>query len=329
VDMCQFLLEEGITPDVTEPFTQKTPLHIAAYFGYIEVAKVLKKFRATLDAQDCIACSPIHYAAMNQKKDLILFFLENRIETSVQSIFGNMLDILIRKKSIGLVDFFSSIGGVDTLSPYYFLSFVLRRSIDDGEWTPFHSAAVSGQTEIVKMLMQKFPFMEAIKRGLGYARLETSTSPADLALLEGNPLIKKMLHLEKDTDEYRRVFMKKNWYETDFPKRKELCNAIRYRNIEKVNEIIRNQGVEVIFQREEKTRIERYCQSLENPNALDFATYVYSLPFFDFLIKERVEIPIDEFLIDERQSSLFFNWALMAVHPLGEGFLKCIEKERI
>lgn len=329
-EICQFLLEEGITPDVTEPFTQKSPLHIAAYFGYLEVAKVLEKFGAALDAEDCIACSPIHYAAMGEQKDLILFFLENRIELSVQSIFGNTLDILIRKKSLNLVDFFSNISGVESLDSYYFSSYTPRRSIDDSEWTPFHSAAVSGQVKIFEMLMRKFPFVPAIKNTeLGYARLEAAVSPADLVLLEGNSSIKKMLHMEKDTDEYRRVFMKQNWYETGFPKRKELCNAIRYRNIEDVKEIIKNQGVEAIFQRAEKTREERYWQALENPNALDFADYVYSLPFFDFLIEKRVEIPIDEFLIDERQSDLFFNWALMEVHPLGEGFLKNMEKEEI
>jgi hypothetical protein len=147
-------------------------------------------------------------------------------------------------------------------------------------------------------------------------------SPADLALLEGTASIKKRLQVDQDTDEYRSVFMKKNWYETDFPKRKELCDAIRYRDIKKVKEIIRNQGIGVIFQREEKTRADKHFESLEKPNALDFAAYVYSLPFFDFLIEKRIEIPINEFLIVERASNLFFNWALMEVHPLGEGFLK-------
>lgn len=329
VEICQFLLEEGITPDITEPFTQKAPLHIAAYFGHLEIAKVLKKYGAALDVEDCIACNPIHYAAMGKQKNLILFFLENRIELSVQSIFGNVLDILIRKKSLDLVNFFSNIGGVEPLDTYYFSSYIPRRSLDDGAWTPFHSAAVSGQAEIFDMLMRKFPFMPAIKKGLGYARLENSTSPEDLAVLEGTPSIKKMLQVEQDTDEYREIFMKKNWYETDFPKRKELCDAIRYRNIEKVKELIKNQGIGVIFQREEKSRSDKCFESLEKPNALDFATYVYSLPFFDFLIEERIEIPVDEFFIGERLSHLFFNWALMEVHPLGEGFLKHIGKEEV
>lgn len=321
VEMCEFLLEEGITPDVIEPFTQKTPLHIAAYFGYLEVAKILGQFGAALDAEDCIACSPIHYAAMGKRKDLILFFLENRIELSTQSIFGNVLDILVRKKSLGLVDFFSNIGGVESLDNYYISGYGPSHSIDDNEWTPFHSTSVSGQMKIFEILMRKFPFVPAIKKTeLGYSRSETSVSPAELAVLEGNSSIKKMLQVEKDTDEYRRAFMKQNWYETGFPSRKELCNAIRYRNIENVNEIVRNQGIGAIFERAEK----KDCPSLENPNALDFAAYVYSLPFFDFLIEKRIKIPIDEFLIHERLRELFFNWSLMEVHPLGEVCLKSI-----
>jgi ankyrin repeat protein len=298
VEICQFLLEEGITPDITEPFTKKTPLHIASYFGHLSVARVLRKFGASLDAEDRIVCRPIHYAAMAKQKDLILFFLENRIEPAVQSIFGNVLDILIRKKSLSLVDFVSNIDGVVALDTYYFSSDTPGRSIDDGEWTPFHSAAVSGQVEIFDMLMRKFPFMPAIKRGLRYARLENSTSPADLALLEGSLSIKKMLQVDQNTDEYRRTFMKKNWYETDFPKRKELCDAIRFRNIEKVKEIVRNRGIDVIFQREKKTRSQKYFVSLEKPNALDFATYVYSLPFFlIFLWKNGLRFLLMSFLL--------------------------------
>jgi hypothetical protein len=328
VEICQFLLEEGITPNITEPFTGKTPLHIAAYFGHLELAKVLKKFGAALDSEDYIASNPIHYAAMGKQKDMILFFLENRIEPAVQSIFGNVLDILIRKKSRDLVDFVSNIDGVVALDTYYFWRYTPRRSINDGAWTPFHSAAVSGQVEIFEMLMRKFPFMPALKKGLRYARLEKSTSAADLAVLEGITSIKKILQIEQDTDEYRRVFMKRNWYEKDLPERKELCDAIRYRNIEKVKELIRNQGIDVIFEREKKTRSERYWASSEKPNALDFAALVYSLPFFEFLIENRLEIPIDEFLITERRSNLFFNWAFMEVHPLGEGCMKNIGTER-
>lgn len=322
-EICQFLLEEGITPDITEPFTKKTPLHLAAYFGYLEVAMILEKFGASLDVEDCIGCSPIHYAAMGKQKDLILFFLKSRIELSIQSIFGNVLDILIRKKSQDLLDFFSNIGGIESVDNYYISIYGPDRSIDNNEWTPFHSASVSGQVKIFEMLMRKFPFVPAVKNTeLGYSCSETSVSPADLAVLEGNLSIKKMLQVEKDTGEYRRDFMKQNWYETGFSSRKELCNAIRYRNIENVNEIIRSQGMQVIFERAEK----KDCPSLKNPNALDFAAYVYSLPFFDFLIEKRIEIPMNEFLIHERLRELFFNWALMEVHPLGEGFLKNIEK---
>lgn len=326
LEICQFLLKEGMTPDITEPFTMKTPLHLAAYFGHLEIVKTLRDFGAFLDAKDCIGCSPIHYAAMGQKKDLILFFIENQIKLSTQSIFGNVLDILIRKKDFGLVEFFSNIGGLEPLDNKYMPYDCPRRSINDRDWTPFHSAAVSGQVKILEMLIRKFPCVLAIKKNvLGCCGLRRETSVADLAVLEGTSSIKKKLQLDhEDTQEHRKLFMKRNSYETDFSYRKELCDAIRYRDIKKLKEVIKIKGVESLFEREEKKGF--FTSDLENPNACDFATFVYSLPFFDFLIEKQIEIPIDEFLIVEREDEVFFNWALMEVHPLGEGCLKSIQE---
>jgi len=89
------------------------------------------------------------------------------------------------------------------------------------------------------MLLHKFPHLSAITKGqLTYSRLASFTSVLDLALLEGNPTIKKLLNLQKNTDEYRSIFMKENRYETDFPNRKEICNAIRYRDMKKLQDVI-------------------------------------------------------------------------------------------
>jgi len=147
VEICEFLLKQGITPDITESLSLKTPLHIAAYFGHLEVVKVLKKYRANLDINDSISSKPIHYAAMGVNKDLILFFLENQTKPSAQSLFGNILDILIRKKSLELVDFFSNIGGIDCLDSNYFPHSTPERGFENS-WSPFHSAAISGQEKI-------------------------------------------------------------------------------------------------------------------------------------------------------------------------------------
>ncbi len=41
LEVCDFLLKQGITLDITEPLSLKTPLHIAAYFGHLEVVKLI------------------------------------------------------------------------------------------------------------------------------------------------------------------------------------------------------------------------------------------------------------------------------------------------
>jgi len=321
--MCRFLLEEGITPNVIEPFTGKTAVHIAAYLGLLDVVKVLRDFGADLSLKDHLDCAPIHYAAMGKHKEMILFFLQNHIKTSLQSVFGNVLDILIRKKCVELVDFFSNINGVEALDTEYFFNDFPDRSLSDVEWTPFHSAAVSGQIETFKMLRDKFPYLPVLEKpALSYRKIGESTTPLDLAILEGHDEIVGELGVEQESDEYRKRFMARNWYETDFPKRKELCNAIRYRDIEKIDQVVEKQGVEILFQRQEKSRSEKFFQTLELPNALDFANYMYALEFFDYLIEKRIEIPRCEFSTHERLNTLFFNWALMEVHPFGEGFIK-------
>jgi ankyrin repeat protein len=203
-EMCKVLLEEGITPSVTEPFTGKTPLHFAAYLGHVEIAKTLKEFGADLLAQDFLCCSPIHYGAMGKHRDMITFFLRNKVKTSIQSNFGNVLDILIRKKSVELVDFFSNVNGVESLDIAYFWDCTPSRSIDYEEWTPFHSAAVSGQVEIFNMLMEKFPFVPEVTKPKLYVDLESAVSSLDLALLEGHTSISKMLGFKKDVKKYRK-----------------------------------------------------------------------------------------------------------------------------
>jgi len=238
VEICEFLLKQGITPDITESLSLKTPLHIAAYFGHLEVVKVLKKYRANLDINDSISSKPIHYAAMGVNKDLILFFLENQTKPSAQSLFGNILDILIRKKSLELVDFFSNIGGIDCLDSNYFPHSTPERGFENS-WSPFHSAAISGQEKIFEMLLHKFPHFICNNKGsVNLFSISVLYFCFGLGPFRGNPTIKKLLNLQKNTDEYRSIFMKENRYETDFPNRKEICNAIRYRDMKKLQDVI-------------------------------------------------------------------------------------------
>lgn len=321
VEICTFLLEQGITPDVTDPYTSKTPLHIAAYSGHLEVVKILKKFHATLDIQDSIFTTPMHYAAMKKNKDLILFFLENNIKASSQSLFGNILDILIRKKDFELVDFFSSIGGVDCIDSALF-RYDIPRQRDQEEWTPFHSAAVSGQENIFEMLINKFPYLPSkTNEKLTCSLEDSSVSVYDLAILQGSQKIKQLLHIDISTEQYRNEFMKLNNYEEGFPDRKEVCSAIRHRDMKMLQSFVESKREAFLFEREKGK------WSLEPPNALEFAEYLYCLPFFDFLLENKIEIPEREFFPRNSPLEFFINWALMEAHPKGEMFFKNIETE--
>ena len=110
--------------------------------------------------------------------------------------------------------------------------------------------------------------------------------------------------------------MKENRYETDFPNRKEICNAIRYRDMKKLQDVIEKKGESSLFEREKKEG------SLDPPNSLGFGNYLYSLPFFDFLLEQQIQIPESIFFPQNTFQEFFLNWALMEAHPHGEKFLK-------
>jgi hypothetical protein len=115
-EICQFLISQKISPTVAETFSQKTPLHIAAYFGHMEVAEVLINLGAKITgrkSRDYLNCHPLFYAALGEQEQMLFLFLGithligpkgSRLDFTAKTVacMGNILDILIRKRNFAL-----------------------------------------------------------------------------------------------------------------------------------------------------------------------------------------------------------------------------------
>ena len=173
IDICKYLIDKGMDPDVREKYSGKTPLHIADYLGNIECAQTLFENGAEVlfskRSVDDVGCYPAHYAAMTGSKELIDFFLKIpkldrfRIKRSqcslrILSYAGNILDILIRKRNHGLLDYYASIGipdAVETNPRVFSTLYVGYRN--EHQWTPFHHAACLGDIRSLQILLKHFP----------------------------------------------------------------------------------------------------------------------------------------------------------------------------
>ena len=63
--------------DHVEPENGRAPLHLAAEFNHIEIAKELLLHEARLDRKDIMGKSPIYMAASGGHADMLKVFLEH------------------------------------------------------------------------------------------------------------------------------------------------------------------------------------------------------------------------------------------------------------
>lgn len=61
-----------------EDMTRKTPLHLAAQHGHLEICKDLIESQADVNASDNFGCSPIYLACKHAKAPIVQFLLQNK-----------------------------------------------------------------------------------------------------------------------------------------------------------------------------------------------------------------------------------------------------------
>ena len=118
-----------------------TPLHIAARYGYTEIARLLIKNGATVNKTDEDRWTPLYAAAYNGRPETVKLLLEAWADASIKNKISDApFHIAARKGHTEMVKLLIA-EGADV-------------SITDGdENAPLHIAAQKGHTEIVKLLI--------------------------------------------------------------------------------------------------------------------------------------------------------------------------------
>lgn len=334
-DICEFLISEGVSPNIKESFSKKNPLHIAAYLGHLEAAQTLLRcgWKASrTKAEDILHCLPIHYAAMGEKKEMISLllrtgypgkFLGDGYGISTTSCLGNCLDILIRKRNLELVDFFSASEGISSVeaNPRLTIGINLFKYQNELPWTPFHSAAVMGNMEMVELLFNRFPhaycFCEEFRDSF-------ACSPAEVALAEGHTEIARMLGDTRSVESCRQDIDHLFVQEDEIvPYAQDLLDAIRTRNFAWVDKLLAEWGGDDIFY--EQIFYEDYKSSYRKKDKLTAFSAIsrsYAFSFSEFFQERDISIADWEFIQRDSKEQVFFNWTMMEkVSPFCLGWI--------
>jgi len=339
-DVCEYLIHKGIDPDVSEKYSGKNPLHFASYLGHMESVFALCRNGAealySKKSVDALGCHPIHYAATSGNKKMIDFFLNipkfDQISTkrslcSVRRLsgLGNILDILIRKRNQTLLDYYSPIGGphaVET-NPNIFSAMYVGYN-NENQWTPFHFAAVLGDIDALQILLKHFPNASSLDEDF---KNQYCFLPGEVALAEGHVEAAKLLGYEGDIESYRQSMKVFSLRDGESKSMEVLANAVINRDEKSIDDFLNKNGVEAFSRQSFKTDIRKYY-SEDNLNLYSIACRTFAFSFLNALIEKGVSIPDNEFSrfpIRDAVELPFFNWALMDINPLGEGFFKKVE----
>ena len=75
-----FLLQNNVTIDIStnEQYNNFTPLHYALHNDYVPMAKVLLDYNASINTQDSVGNTLLHYAAIFGRVDIVKLFLQKK-----------------------------------------------------------------------------------------------------------------------------------------------------------------------------------------------------------------------------------------------------------
>lgn len=192
-------------------YTKRTPLHIAAINGNIEIVQFLLKCNMNINSIDSNKMTPLNYACMNRHIEVARLLKENGGYINENSDMGTLFCSLAYKRDIETIRIFHECGANLILADY-------------DNRTMAHIAAAEGQLEIMKLLVNEtnFDIMKKDRWGntpaddctdeiKGLIKSKFNISNSLITLVKSKKPVKKVLrHIPHQVYNLRRASADKN-----------------------------------------------------------------------------------------------------------------------
>ncbi|XP_068094527.1 serine/threonine-protein phosphatase 6 regulatory ankyrin repeat subunit B-like [Hyperolius riggenbachi] len=144
--LVKLLVENHMASIDAMSLTKRTPLHLAALSGQLDVCNSLLNMRADANATDIYGQTPLHLAAENDHSEVVKLFLKNRPElvTSANMDGSTCAHIAAAKGSVAVIKELLRFNSNGVISA--------RNKTSDS--TPLHLAAAGGHAEVVRVLLE-------------------------------------------------------------------------------------------------------------------------------------------------------------------------------
>ncbi|XP_050796459.1 serine/threonine-protein phosphatase 6 regulatory ankyrin repeat subunit B-like isoform X2 [Gopherus flavomarginatus] len=144
--LVKLLVETHLASIDAMTLTKRTPLHLAALTGQLDVCTSLLSMSADVNATDMQGQTPLHLAAENDHSEVVQFFLKHKPElvTSANVEGSTCAHIAASKGSIAVIK---------ELLKFNKMGATTARNKTSNS-TPLHLAAAGGHGEVVKVLLQ-------------------------------------------------------------------------------------------------------------------------------------------------------------------------------
>jgi ankyrin repeat protein len=144
IQKVRFLLPLGADVNARDPYASMSPLMMAAYDGYTEIAKLLIEKGAEINAKGGVDMdmTPLVYAASQDRFDMVKLLIENGANVNIKTKYGWTP-----------LFFAASRGAVDIAKLLIDKKADVNVTLPTGE-TVLSEAEKAGKTDLVKMLRQ-------------------------------------------------------------------------------------------------------------------------------------------------------------------------------
>jgi ankyrin repeat protein len=141
-EIVEWLLSHGVDPNIPGDTDVFTPLHMAAWFGQVEVSRILLQHKVDQNALDKHGQTPLHLASQQGHIDVARLLLEHGVDVNAQDNHrSTALHLALRHKPIDIARLLLE-HGVDV------------NIQDDVGQTALHKAASIGKVEILHILLR-------------------------------------------------------------------------------------------------------------------------------------------------------------------------------